>query len=156
MKQQAEVTNRIGGNGHRQLNSGNHAAPGHRVDMSSRLPLLYADKVKYPPAHPPMPWAMVATYATPHSDTILGVLDSDGERLCVAKKFRNLQKMLRPYEYCTFRNDSVSRTLDLANYVVGLAKSKLFLKNLVQKYMVGHPNLPRGYKNHTSGFWVRQ
>ena len=68
---------------------------------------------------------------------------------------RHLQKMHRPYEYFTFRNDSVSRTLDLAKYVVGPYQSKLFLKNLVQKYVVGHPNLPRGYKNHTCGFWVR-
>ena len=36
--------------------------------------LIYADKVKYPPAHPPMPWAMVATYAAPRIATsFLGV-----------------------------------------------------------------------------------
>ena len=75
-------------------------------------------------------------------------MDEDRKRLS-----KKMQKMC---EYCTFRDDSASQTLDLARHVIGLTKSKLFLKNLVQKYVVGQPNLPRGYKNHTCGFWVRR
>ena len=62
------------------------------------------------------------------------------------------KKMHRPYEYFTFRNDSVSRTLDLAKYVVGPYQKQTFSKKLGTEVRGRTPKSPQGIQK--SHFWL--
>ena len=124
---------------------GKHAAPGHRVDMSSRLP-PYFTQIK---SNIPPPTAYAVGHGrhlccTPHIDIIFRRFLIDGFMLR-----RHLQKMHRPHEYFTFRNDSVSRTLDLAKYVVGPYQKQTFSKKLGTEVRGRTPKSPQGIqKSH--------
>ena len=79
---------------------GKHAAPGHRVDMSSRLPPYFTQTKSNIPLLTrlccgPWPPPMLHSIAIP----FFAFLRERGFMLR-----RHLQKMHRPYEYCTFRN----------------------------------------------------